>query len=90
MEKVREVYDQHIWKELERSDAVPAEVCANISPKWAPFNMLQILFYFHNFLCMQVYLNAVGLLLRVHVHGGLDMFEDRLKILAICLKDRVS
>lgn len=39
---------------------------------------------------MQVYLNAVGLLLRVHVHGGLDMFEDRLKILAICLKDRVS
>ncbi|CAI9779336.1 unnamed protein product [Fraxinus pennsylvanica] len=60
MEKVREVYDQHIWKELERTDAVSVEV----------------------------YLNAVGLLLRVHVHGGLDMFEDRLKILAICLKDR--
>ncbi|KAL2510192.1 Tetratricopeptide repeat (TPR)-like superfamily protein [Forsythia ovata] len=60
MEKVREVYDQHLWKELERSDAVPAEV----------------------------YVNAVGLLLRVYVHGGLDVFEDRLKILANCLKDR--
>lgn len=25
--KVLEVYDQHIWKELEKADAVPPEVC---------------------------------------------------------------
>lgn len=26
LEKVREVYDNHIWKELDRSDAAPVEV----------------------------------------------------------------
>nr|XP_009798703.1 PREDICTED: uncharacterized protein LOC104244883 [Nicotiana sylvestris] len=54
MEKVRDVYDQNISKELERSDASPAEV----------------------------YLNAVGLLLRVYVRGRINVFGDCLKILA--------
>lgn len=31
MERVREVYDVHIWKELERSDATPAEVYFKVS-----------------------------------------------------------
>ncbi|XVE84929.1 hypothetical protein DITRI_Ditri17bG0051300 [Diplodiscus trichospermus] len=60
--KVREVYDHHIWKELERIDAV----------------------------CAEVYLNALGLLLRVYVRGELDVFEDRLKILAACLTDQAN
>ncbi|KAA8533033.1 hypothetical protein F0562_032850 [Nyssa sinensis] len=58
--KVLEVYDHCIWKELERSDAMSAEV----------------------------YLNALGLLLRVYVRGEIDVFEDRLKILACCLTDQ--
>ncbi|XP_021908495.1 tetratricopeptide repeat protein 38 isoform X1 [Carica papaya] len=57
--KVLEVYDHCIWKELERSDAV----------------------------CAEVYLNALGLLLRVDVRGELGIFEDRLKILASNLKN---
>ncbi|KAL3337036.1 hypothetical protein AABB24_029614 [Solanum stoloniferum] len=60
MEKVRDVYDQNIWKELERIDASPAEV----------------------------FLNAVGLLLRVYLRGGINIFEDRLKILADRLTDK--
>ncbi|KAI3467416.1 hypothetical protein Pfo_024079 [Paulownia fortunei] len=60
MEKVRDIYDECIWKELERSDVVPAEV----------------------------YLNAIGLLLRVYIRGGQDVFEDRLKNLANCLTDQ--
>uniref|UniRef100_M1C2D5 Tetratricopeptide repeat protein 38 n=3 Tax=Solanum tuberosum TaxID=4113 RepID=M1C2D5_SOLTU len=60
MEKVRDVYDQNIWKELERIDASPAEV----------------------------YLNAVGLLLRVYLRGGINIFGDRLKILADRLTDK--
>lgn len=39
---------------------------------------------------MQVYLNAVGLLLRVYLRGGINVFGDRLKILADCLTDKVS
>ncbi|KAG8366277.1 hypothetical protein BUALT_Bualt17G0059700 [Buddleja alternifolia] len=60
MEKVREIYDECILKELDRSDAVPAEV----------------------------YLNALGLLLRVYIRDGHDIFEDRLKNLANCLTDQ--
>ncbi|GJR60991.1 tetratricopeptide repeat-like superfamily protein [Tanacetum coccineum] len=59
-EKVREIYDNRIWKELDRSDATPVEV----------------------------YLNAVGLLLRVHVRGKIHIFEDHLKILSGYLSDR--
>ncbi|XP_010255976.1 PREDICTED: tetratricopeptide repeat protein 38 [Nelumbo nucifera] len=58
--KVLEVYDKYIWKELEKGDAVPGEV----------------------------YLNALGLLLRVHVRGQIAFFEDRLKILVDRLVDR--
>ncbi|KAL0421205.1 UNVERIFIED_CONTAM: hypothetical protein Slati_3143400 [Sesamum latifolium] len=59
VEKVRDIYDECIWKELERSGAVPVEV----------------------------YLNAIGLLLRVYIRGGHDVFGDRLKNLANCLAD---
>ncbi|GFZ21576.1 tetratricopeptide repeat (TPR)-like superfamily protein [Actinidia rufa] len=62
MRKVLEVYDHCIWKELERSDAVSAEV----------------------------YLNALGLLLRVYVRGEIDIFGDRLKILAARLTDQLA
>ncbi|KAL5759637.1 hypothetical protein ACOSP7_018155 [Xanthoceras sorbifolium] len=62
MRKVLEIYDNHIWKELEKTDAVPPEV----------------------------YLNALGLLLRVYVRGELDIFEDRLKIIADCVKDQAN
>ncbi|KAL3824189.1 hypothetical protein ACJIZ3_020218 [Penstemon smallii] len=60
IEKVREIYDEYIWKELERSDAIAAEV----------------------------YLNAIGLLLRVYVRGEHYHFEDRLEILAKLLEDK--
>ncbi|KAL1218984.1 hypothetical protein V5N11_020294 [Cardamine amara subsp. amara] len=60
MSKVEEIYDHHIWKELEKDDAVPPEV----------------------------YLNALGLLLRLDVRDALDGFEDRLKILAVRLTDQ--
>ncbi|XAR64960.1 hypothetical protein NMG60_11008869 [Bertholletia excelsa] len=59
MGKVLEVYDHCIWKELERSDAISAEV----------------------------YVNALGLLLRVYVRGESDSFGNRLKILADRLTD---
>jgi hypothetical protein len=41
-------------------------------------------------LCIQVYLNALGLLLRVYLRGELDIFDDRLKTLASCITDQVS
>ncbi|XVF44139.1 hypothetical protein PTKIN_Ptkin02bG0096900 [Pterospermum kingtungense] len=37
--------------------------------------------------CSEVYLNALGLLLRVYVRGELDVFENRLKILAARVTD---
>ncbi|KAL6350457.1 hypothetical protein AAG906_019104 [Vitis piasezkii] len=58
--KVLEVYDNYIWKELERPDAASAEV----------------------------YLNALGLLLRVYVRGHAVVFEDRLKTLVSRLTDQ--
>ncbi|KAH7515851.1 hypothetical protein FEM48_Zijuj10G0070200 [Ziziphus jujuba var. spinosa] len=54
IQKVLELYDQCIWKELEKVDAIYPEV----------------------------YLNAVGLLLRVYVRGEINIFKDRLEILA--------
>uniref|UniRef100_A0A1J3DKZ4 Tetratricopeptide repeat protein 38 n=1 Tax=Noccaea caerulescens TaxID=107243 RepID=A0A1J3DKZ4_NOCCA len=62
MSKVEEIYDHHIWKELEKDDAVPPEV----------------------------YLNALGLLLRLDVRDALDCFEDRLKLLAARLTDQAN
>ncbi|XP_039119732.1 tetratricopeptide repeat protein 38 [Dioscorea cayenensis subsp. rotundata] len=58
--KVLEVYDNHIWKELERSDAVPAEV----------------------------YLNALGLFLRIYVRGYMESVEDRFTSLANAFKNK--
>ncbi|KAL1804400.1 hypothetical protein DCAR_0936048 [Daucus carota subsp. sativus] len=60
IEKVVEVYDCFIWKELERCDASPAEV----------------------------FLNALGLLLRVYLRGRITEFGDSLKILATYLTDK--
>ncbi|KAJ8773686.1 hypothetical protein K2173_006336 [Erythroxylum novogranatense] len=60
MQKVFEVYDHHIWNELERDDATPAEV----------------------------YINALGLLLRVYVRDEIETFSDRLKVLASCVIDQ--
>ncbi|CAH8390892.1 unnamed protein product [Eruca vesicaria subsp. sativa] len=61
MSKVEEIYDAHIWKELEKEDADPPEV----------------------------YLNALGLLLRLDVRDALDgSFKDRLKLLAARLTDQ--
>lgn len=57
LDKVLEVYDCHIWNELQRSDAD----------------------------CGEVYLNALGLLLRVYVRGQGGFIENRLKFLATCL-----
>ncbi|KAL3834381.1 hypothetical protein ACJIZ3_009117 [Penstemon smallii] len=54
IEKVRDIYDDCIFKELEKCGAKPAEV----------------------------YLNALGLLIRVYVQGKHDSLEDRLEILA--------
>ncbi|KAF5746666.1 Tetratricopeptide repeat (TPR)-like superfamily protein isoform 1 [Tripterygium wilfordii] len=62
IEKVVEVYDQCIWKELERYDAVSPEV----------------------------YLNALGLLLRVYVRGELRIFGNRMKVLSDCVSDQVN
>ncbi|KAK9277114.1 hypothetical protein L1049_006653 [Liquidambar formosana] len=62
MRKVWEVYDNHIWKELERPDAG----------------------------CTEVFLNALGLLLRVYVRCEIDLLEDRLKFIAGCVTDRAT
>lgn len=37
-----------------------------------------------------MYLNALGLLLRVYLRGELDIFDDRLNTLASCITDQVS
>ncbi|XP_077211005.1 tetratricopeptide repeat (TPR)-like superfamily protein isoform X2 [Tasmannia lanceolata] len=59
-QKVLEVYDHYIWRELQRSDADRTEV----------------------------YLNALGLMLRAYVRGHITCTEDRLKTLANCLTDQ--
>lgn len=85
--KVLEVYDQHIWKELEKADAVPPEVCYSAICSNFTLILCEVVLLL---LCIQVYLNALGLLLRVYLRGELDIFEDRLKILASCITDQVS
>ncbi|WZZ08562.1 hypothetical protein YC2023_094483 [Brassica napus] len=62
MSKVKEIYDNHIWKELEKEDAIPPEV----------------------------YLNALGLFLRLDVRDVLDGFKDRLELLAARLTDQTA
>ncbi|XP_074572396.1 uncharacterized protein LOC141828907 isoform X1 [Curcuma longa] len=63
LNKVLEIYDQSIWKELQRSDAEPVEVCL-------------------------VYINALGLLLRIHLRGHTHDIAERLKFQATALKDK--
>lgn len=58
IQKIVEIYDNHIWKELEKSDSQA-----------------------------EVYLNALGLMLRLHVRGQLDTVKDRFKTLMACLTD---
>ncbi|RZC92853.1 hypothetical protein C5167_004036 [Papaver somniferum] len=53
--KVLSIYDDHIWKELEKSDAIPT----------------------------QVYLNAIGLLMRVCVRGQSNSMGGRLEKLVV-------
>uniref|UniRef100_A0A7N0U0R5 Tetratricopeptide repeat protein 38 n=1 Tax=Kalanchoe fedtschenkoi TaxID=63787 RepID=A0A7N0U0R5_KALFE len=60
VETVLNVYDEHIWKELEKPDASAPEV----------------------------YLSALGLLLRAYVRGEIYIFRDRLQILSDRVKDR--
>lgn len=60
IKNVLDIYDNCIWKEVERPDAVPAEV----------------------------YLNALGLLLRLHVRGHINVYEERLKVLVSRLTDQ--
>ncbi|XP_043726337.1 tetratricopeptide repeat protein 38 [Telopea speciosissima] len=57
--KILRIYDENIWKELQRTDA-----------------------------CPEVYLNALGLLLRMYVRGQMGFFRDRLDTLAGHLMDR--
>ncbi|KAI4330092.1 hypothetical protein MLD38_028399 [Melastoma candidum] len=58
--KVLDIYDSHIWKELERPDAVNPEV----------------------------YLNALGLLLRLSLRDHTNSFGDRLNVLASCVEKK--
>ncbi|XP_014503742.2 uncharacterized protein LOC106764048 isoform X4 [Vigna radiata var. radiata] len=60
-QRVLEIYDNYIWKELDKDDSMKAEV----------------------------YLNAAGLLLRLYVRGELDIYGDRLKLLAECLTNEI-
>ncbi|KAG2546771.1 tetratricopeptide repeat protein 38-like isoform X2 [Panicum virgatum] len=59
LQKVLDVYDKNIMKELEKSDCEAAEV----------------------------YLNALGLLLRLFVRGHVDLAKERLTTLLDALKD---
>ncbi|KAL6547174.1 hypothetical protein OROMI_022895 [Orobanche minor] len=97
IEKVRNIYDEFIWKELEKSDSVPAEdnyeYCPRglglIAEKSRVISLkLQIPLNCYEHPIRFVYLNAVGLLLRVYIRGEHDYFEDRLKNLAKCVTDQ--
>ena len=43
----------------------------------------------NSFSCIQVYLNALGLLLRLFVRGHVDLAKERLTTLLDALKDEV-
>lgn len=62
LSKILEIYDNYIWKELEKPDAMGPDV----------------------------YLNALGLMLRLFVRGEFDLCEGRLKILANVLTDKAN
>ncbi|XP_038891807.1 tetratricopeptide repeat protein 38 isoform X2 [Benincasa hispida] len=62
LSRILEIYDNYIWKELEKPDAMGPDV----------------------------YLNALGLMLRLFVRGEYDPCEGRLKILAKVLTDKAN
>ncbi|XP_023537841.1 tetratricopeptide repeat protein 38-like isoform X1 [Cucurbita pepo subsp. pepo] len=62
LSKILEIYDDYIWKELEKPDAMGPDV----------------------------YLNALGLMLRLFVRGEFGPCEGRLKILANVLTDKAN
>ncbi|RXH79619.1 hypothetical protein DVH24_040766, partial [Malus domestica] len=62
IQRIRDLYDHFIWKELEKPDAPRPEV----------------------------YLNALGLLLRVHARGEMDAFKDHLKTVENCVTDQAN
>ena len=80
MSKVEEIYDNHIWKELEKEDAIPPEVNSLLGQKILCFHFL--LSNIQLYATLQVYLNALGLFLRLDVRDVLDGFKDRLELLA--------
>lgn len=91
MTKVLDIYDERIWKELERSDCTAPEVyhkCFFLLEHFFPPYCQNALFDF--ILCIQVYLNAAGLLLRLYVRGAHDILKDHLNDLANCLTDQVG
>lgn len=84
LHKVLETYDHYIWKELHRSDAEYGEVKI-----WIICSVDSILLVLL-FLCIQVYVNALGLLLRIDVRGQKSCIEERTMILADIFEDEVS
>ena len=90
MSKIEEIYDNHIWKELEKGDTVPPEV--NPLLDLGTFMLLLPSNPNPQNVCIskQVYPNAIALLLRLDVRDALKgSFEDRLKLLAARLTDQV-
>lgn len=83
-------------KELEKEDAVATDVSIPYHVS-SPFfkkkehgtSISNLMSYTCNIEC-QVYMDALGLLLRLDTRDKLDEFLDRLKILANCLTDQVS
>lgn len=80
-------------KELEKDDAVATDVIPlTFFPRFKRNVDLSIsnLMSFTFNIKLQVYMDALGLLLRLDTRNKLDEFLDRLKILASCLTDQVS
>lgn len=96
LSKVQEIYDHQMCKELEKEDAVATDVNIpyHASSPFKKWNIrLPLANSFLLLVCIiefQVYMDALGLLLRLDTRDQLDEFLDRLKILANCLTDQVS
>lgn len=91
IKKIEEIYDERIWKELERSDATAPEVYDyTFFSQNTSFHRTAIYALSNLILYIQVYLNAAGLLLHLYVRGAHDILKDRLNELANCVTDQVS
>ncbi|KAI3696547.1 hypothetical protein L1987_79565 [Smallanthus sonchifolius] len=66
------------------------EFMEECSKYWAPLSSFMNTHNWWHKRPVEVYLNAVGLLLRVHVRGAIHFFEDHLKMLAGYLSDRAA